>query len=233
MTWDSSKGNRVLAGHEAILICEAIDRLADELIEELEWGHLKFVTVTGARIFDELMTHEKIDILLTVAKHLLLPTPETLELTAENESTAYAIYKVIEQEIAMEIDFEQDDFGEDEFEFSTWRTLAWNAWIESTGCGSEGDAEAESFHSFPLDEQCTDHDKWSLIVECLADRILWDRDFEICDTFLDAKPEASQLKKQLLGIDDDYFTAVAPEPKLGKQLDTIDAIRQLVRQKPR
>lgn len=228
MTWDSSEDERVLTGHEAVLIREAISRLVDELESELEWNEEGLIT--GAPIFDKLTTDEKIGVLRSVAEHLLLPTPETLGLTAVSESTVWAIYKIIEQQIEIEIDFEKED---EDLELPSWRTLTWNAWIE----GAEGDLHCDDDEDdesyFPEDQNCTDVEKWRSVVDCLADRILWDRDFEMIDDFMDANPEVAQLKKLVLGIDEEYYTAVAPEVPSGKLTDSIAAIRQLVRQKPR
>jgi hypothetical protein len=54
--------------------------------------------------------------------------------------------------------------------------------------------------------------EWDLLLECLADRILWDCDREMGDEFLDADPDASRAMMAELRIDPDYFTAVAPDP---------------------
>jgi hypothetical protein len=50
-----------------------------------------------------------------------------------------------------------------------------------------------------------------LLLECLEDRVLWDRDWET-DEQSDTDPEVSRPVKKMLGIDRDYFVAVPPEP---------------------
>ena len=51
-----------------------------------------------------------------------------------------------------------------------------------------------------------------MIIEALADRILWDRDWEMEDLFADAIPERGRQLKQFLGIEDGYFRDIAPDP---------------------
>jgi hypothetical protein len=59
------------------------------------------------------------------------------------------------------------------------------------------------------------------------DRVLWgDRDFEGEEFFLDKDPRESQVMKQWMGIDQDYFSAIAPEPT---ELE-LAAIRKTLRQ---
>ncbi len=92
----------------------------------------------------------------------------------------------------------------------------------------------EDDESFELPaETSTDLECWSLCVEQLADAILWDRDFEMAEDFLDADPRVSRRRRQLLGIRDDYFTRVAPDPRPSELPELIDATRALVRAKPR
>ena len=59
--------------------------------------------------------------------------------------------------------------------------------------------------------QQDDPDDWDVLLDWLADRVLWDRDWET-DEQLDAAPEASRPAKTILGIDRDCFVAVPPEP---------------------
>jgi hypothetical protein len=54
----------------------------------------------------------------------------------------------------------------------------------------------------------------------LSSRIFWDADFDMGQHFLDAEPEECRVKLQEMGIDPDYFLAVAPDPP-DEQLDQI------------
>ena len=62
------------------------------------------------------------------------------------------------------------------------------------------------------DETCTDVDEWVIIVDCLAERILWDYDFEMARHFLDKQPDEARIMKAEMGIPKDYFSQIAPDP---------------------
>ena len=81
--------------------------------------------------------------------------------------------------------------------------------------------------SLPTPES-DDVDAWDDLLEELMDRVLWgDRDFEEEEIFLDKDPRESQQMKRFMGIDGDYFSAIAPEPT-DQQLTMIrKTLRQL------
>ncbi len=47
---------------------------------------------------------------------------------------------------------------------------------------------------------------------CLTDAVLWDEDWRDSESLLDADPKASRAVKEVLGIDEDYYVAVPPDP---------------------
>ena len=61
--------------------------------------------------------------------------------------------------------------------------------------------------------QETDDNKqiWAFWVECLAGCVLWDNDYESQQT-LGLPPEESRRYRTLLGMEDDYYTDVLPDP---------------------
>ena len=60
------------------------------------------------------------------------------------------------------------------------------------------------------------------------DQVLWgDRDFEDEDLMLDVNPDLGQGLKTHLGIDDDYFTGVAPEPSVAELAEIRETLRKL------
>lgn len=59
--------------------------------------------------------------------------------------------------------------------------------------------------------RCKDIDRWKIEVEELADRILWDSDYEDGDIYMDHPPEKSKELLDWMEIDDDYFTAIAED----------------------
>lgn len=74
------------------------------------------------------------------------------------------------------------------------------------------------------DPWCDDLQQWDLLIEMLADRILWDRDFEMASLIVDEEPDVAQAYKQMLGIQRDYF-AIAP-PEVEEQ-DALPALHDL------
>ncbi len=51
------------------------------------------------------------------------------------------------------------------------------------------------------------------MIEHVENRILWeDGDYEMGRYFLDADPAEAKAKMTMMGIDDDYYTAIAPDP---------------------
>ena len=69
-------------------------------------------------------------------------------------------------------------------------------------------------------------DDWEILVDCLADRILWgDDDYEMGNLFLDADPSEGRARMDLMGIEDDYFTEIAPDPTD----EQLQEIRRLLR----
>jgi hypothetical protein len=63
-----------------------------------------------------------------------------------------------------------------------------------------------------LDPQSDDVDEWEVLVRSLADAVLWDEDWKDSESLLDADPKTSLAVKKLLGIDEDYYVAVPPDP---------------------
>jgi len=47
---------------------------------------------------------------------------------------------------------------------------------------------------------------------CLAGEVLWDEDWMDSESLMDADPRAGRAVKELLGIDEDYYIAVPPDP---------------------
>jgi hypothetical protein len=77
-----------------------------------------------------------------------------------------------------------------------------------------------------LQASCDKSGAWADVIDRLMDQVLWaDRDFEEEDLMLDVNPDLGSDLKSQLGIDDDYFTAVAPEPSA----DELVRVRQTLR----
>ena len=97
---------------------------------------------------------------------------------------------------------------------------------------SDDERVEESRWELPEEDSC-DIRRWEDVVEFLSDAILWDRDFELSDSFLDIDPGVSSQRRRLLGIDHDYFTRVPPDPRRDEGFGLVSKTRDIVRAKPR
>jgi hypothetical protein len=74
---------------------------------------------------------------------------------------------------------------------------------------------------------CKDINRWNSEVEELADRILWDSDYEDGDIFMDHPPEKSKELFDWMEISDDYFTVIADDLTDEQTQATIKELQKL------
>lgn len=206
--WHTPDGDRSVTGAEADLIKAAVTDIV-ELVKDESSGHNE-QRVYGIQLFDELTWSQRLVLLERVMTYLLTDTQETLELTAVNEAAVGAIF----EHVVLKVDCEIDAFAE----ITHWRGLVLAAYESCVrgdvdhGCIPAGAGESDDETPFtPPGLDCDDKDQWRYLVESLTDRILWDRDYEMGSQFLDMSPEKSAIMKQLLGIDNDYYSLTAQQ----------------------
>ena len=233
MSWQTPDGDRHLTGHEATLVREAlacvVDRISDD-IRFAEPDRWEF----GVELFDELTPSQQVMLIKDISEHLLTQTNETLELTATNEAAVYVIFQALSVEIEVEVDTENDKPVTDSWR-CFWRRLTLKAYHECFSDENDGfdDDDPESPWMTPQSEQSSNLPQWQSLTESLADRILWDRDFEMAGSFLDEEPAKAAVMKQIMGIEPDYYSTIAPDPKSGEIQQILKSVRQLTHQKPR
>lgn len=210
--WWTPDGDRVLQGAEWELFRHGLACLWDS-VEESFNDPSGFQT--GVRVFDVLQPSQQLAMLALVGKALSDSTVPSPELTAHSEGAVAAVFQHILVLIELETDCqaEPDDQGNSSF----WRELVLAAAIQ-------GDEDWDE----PLpDAQCDDLGEWDFVLECLSGRIFWDADYEMDKTFLDAPPPRRRAVMEQMGIDPDYFLAIAPDPT-DEQLGRIRGVlRQL------
>ena len=187
---------------------------------------------SGIKAFDELQPNQRLALLAQVGKALKDEAEPRPKLTAHAEATVAAIFRVIGDLVESEIDSGDED---ERYENPTfWRERVLAAYVEA----DEKDNAEEGVSPFPQVEpvlgtppvgkggevheeepwcpprvDSDEADDWEFMVDCLANRVLWDDDdFVLGDAFLDADPSEGRSLKTVLGIDDDYYTSIAPDP---------------------
>jgi hypothetical protein len=228
--WRTPSGERVLQNCEWRLFCEGLSLLRDQVEESMDDPELCF---TGVRVFDRLEPTAKLAMLALVGSALHDEREPCPELTALSEGTFAAVYALIRQWIDMEIDFAKQDPSWTPDPYSM-RELVLAAFHETHSRIEDPDAE-QGPDAVPDDDaaapsllqaSCDKSGAWADVIDRLMDQVLWaDRDFEEEDLMLDVNPDLGSDLKSQLGIDDDYFTAVAPEPSA----DELVRVRQTLR----
>jgi hypothetical protein len=209
--WNTPEGKRVLQGSEWELFRQGLSALWDWVEESFDDRGL---CETGIAAFDELQPNQKLAILAFVGQAMhdaAMPAPA---LTAHVEGAAAAVFQRIRDSIGEEIELQDEPDMRDHA--THWRDLALAAALETKTTGEE-----------PLpDSRSKDLEDWNCLIDCLSDRVLWDTDYDMGGEFLDAAPQAGQAMMREMGIDPDYFLAVAPDPTE----DQLDQIRRTLRQ---
>jgi hypothetical protein len=184
--WHTHDGDRVLRGAEAKVFAESLLDLAQFgiSVDGDSW--------TGITVFDSLAYHQKIAILHQVADALFRESVPMPELTAVLEGGVGAVIENLRMLVEEEVQADPDGDG-------SLRRLV------SRACRDLGIEEMP--HPSPLSIE-----DWEFCVECLHDAILWDSDYLGESIFTDLPPESSRALKQNMGVSEDYFLAVAPDP---------------------
>lgn len=214
--WHTPSGTRYLQGAEAVLAKTAIGVMVDNLEEEIR--HPDNSWTCGVRIFDTMDARQKLALLATVTNALLRPDVPEPPLNAINEGAIAAIFESLPVYVEIEIDGQDSDWSDyPEMDLYSWRRLILEA---AKTDGTSGDFE------FPT-EDCRDKGKWDLLIGCLADQILWDDDWAD-EEIQDADPDAAVAHKDRMGIDDDYYLDVAPDPTDKKLAEARQILKALL-----
>ena len=235
--WHTSRGDRTLCGSEALLVGQAIDTMIDALLmhvdDDLEPEGSR-VCQSGIAVFDALTPSQRIGLLYDVTRHLLTDTESTLSLSATTEAAVAAIFIEIRDQVAIEIDLFPDGLPDQAAwdDVLTWRQLVLAACNDVSG-GAYEEVDGIKLEIELPDPHCPEMPVWEDLVDWLAEAVLWDRDYEMAETFLDVDPGVSRHRRRLLGIQDDYFTQVAPDPLPQEAMHLASKTRAIVRAKPR
>lgn len=77
--------------------------------------------------------------------------------------------------------------------------------------------------------KCREVTQWDDIIDMLASHVLWDADYDMEEFFMDASPELAEFQRQRMGIADDYFTDIPPDPTPEQMKKVRAGLRRLLR----
>ena len=199
--WRTELGERILEGPEAALFRDAVADLIDppNLCEDHDYQ-------VGVDVFDHLTYGQKLAMLDHVANALLRPEVPAPELTALSEGTVAAVFHHLK--IMVRVEIELSEMG------PIWRPKVLDA------------CRLTELEDLPASD-CDDMQEWDFLVEALLDRILWDRDYD--EQWLsDVNPGEARAVGDLIGIPEDYFTHIAPDPGPQQLRQIRDDLQQLL-----
>jgi len=195
--WRTSEGNRILRGAEWELFRAGLAVIWDEIEDCLE-GEDSFTC--GIAAFDNLQANQKLALLASVGQALRDASVPMPELTVHGEATVAAVFECIWQSVELEISLSSDQTDNPDAVF--WRQLILVACREINETWEE-----------PLPgPDCDEPDVWEMLVDVLAERILWNSDFDMEEDFLDGDPVVAEQKMKEMGIAREYYVKPVPEP---------------------
>lgn len=238
--WHTSRGDRTLTGAEAALVCRAIDEMVSALAMHVheDFEERASDCGSGILIYDACTPSQRITMLHQVASFLLHETSHALPLNALIDATVAAIFVEIRDQVAIEIglgnqvastgDSLTDDLVSN---LPSWREMVLAVHLDCFDQRYESDEFDQD--ELVLDPECDELFSWEVLVTELSELILWDRDFEMAESFLDMDPSVSKHRRRLLGIDEHYFSAVPVDADADSIFALVEETRGFVRSKPR
>jgi hypothetical protein len=182
MTWKTSSGERVLGPKEGRLFLDLFDSWWEVS------GKCADKYCTNVEPFMSLTLKQKQSVAEEVLVHLLTPTLSCPKLSAANESCIFSIFSSM---MDMHLEVKEEVYGQAILDA-----------LKERGCFDDEEDNGD----WPY-IGCKDDEKWNTAIECLADSILWDRDWEM--PFVQANPGLMRFAD----IEQDYFKK--PRAKAG------------------
>jgi hypothetical protein len=216
--WMTGDGARVLQGAHAVLIRNALAFVTDIVKQKADGTatHWQF----NVPPFDQLSWEQQMVLLSRVGSALLSIESEAPSQSSLIDATAAVLYAAVRQAVEIEIDDEELFGGGDDWGRSKTRAPSWRKMVLAT-CREEEIDDLPSADSPELAD-------WEILVECLAAEILWDFDWQVAELFLDADPGRAHDVKKMMGIEDDYFIDVAPDPNASQVASARQELKQLL-----
>lgn len=209
--WRTSRGDRTLEGQEARLVLLAVSHLREMITAAIE---LDCPHQTEVEIFNRLQPTQQLSILHEVAFALLDHNIATPKPTAIREATIYVLFRELLSLVEMEVEIGK---------LNEEPQIACRYQIVRACIERESRARESEWANYPSEDQdltptfeipnvhSDDVAHWEQTIEQLANEILWDRDFELESLFADHDPQQTREVKEMMGIDQDYYSIPAPD----------------------
>jgi hypothetical protein len=217
MAWCLPGDVEVLSGPMADLFVASLACVYDMMLEEVVDGTEQWYFKIP--VFDRLPWPQRLALLVEVAEALLRPEIKAPELTAVREAAVAAIAQNVDDQLAIETD------GDFAGEGSPWE-FYWRRLVRAIV--PEPDDEPYG----PIAPELANENlkDWLFITECCFwGALLWDEDWRD-DEVQDVNPTTAVLIRGQLGIDADYYTSVAPDPRPDEMIPLVRRMDVLIAQ---
>ena len=197
--WMLSDDERVVTKAEWHCLRIGLASLCDFIAEDQD-GQSDFAT-TGVQVFDRLTASQKLAILADTCEALRFPNVPAPQLNAVNEGTIAALLQSFWQQLVIELDM-CDDFDDEDYPLLECRSALL--------CAFEDEEDPDTRAMLPYEDE-SDSEMWHDLFTLFESRFLDDTDYALV-ALLDVPAEKSQEVKAIMGIDEDYFICIAPDP---------------------
>jgi hypothetical protein len=201
MTWKTSCGNRILDEHEQFVLVGSLGFIIDHYSDERYVDkNAKLDSVLGNNAFERLNENQKIALFWKVCYYLTEDTGDDIPaLTNLNESAIYYVFQHFidhELELFLEAAFDErrratvggvgavgrgqlraNHEPPDEVHILDVLLQCVDLYFKDEE-GVDYDDDRSSHYYYPTSRLDKNRKRWVNLIESLADRILWDRDFE-------------------------------------------------------
>lgn len=207
MTWNTNFGKRVLEGAEAKFYLHILQSAVEFSHEAVEFDDVE--VITGDRIFDSASFEQRVVLWHRCLEALLKPEVPVPPLTNVLEAAAYFPFAWLTQWVEDEIAFA--DYVEKDGDPFYWRRLIWET-LNALGILQVLEAEFEGEEDIlPIEVDCEDSLEWENCIDELADRIFWDRDWQVTYNHPQLLDGIEEEFANQTGISEDYVQNRLPK----------------------
>jgi hypothetical protein len=225
--WHTVTGDRVLESWERAYYVELMAAATNRLVYLIEdYGESDLVPSTGDRMFDSASLGEKVVLLRSSLQALIDPLISIPDPQCFDEAAAYFPFAFL-------LDAIDDEIGAAEPGGDYWRAFLCR--IHGECCETEGSSPYDDFDEelgeepliAPTRTSVDLHEFYSMI-EDLANRIFWDRDWQVTSCSPEVLDGVQPEIEAQMGFGDNYFSTKLPKANRSQIVEAINYIYSLV-----